>query len=189
MNRPDRQRGAIGRVLDGLYLLCGWLAGALMVGICAIMVAMSGGREIGFNIRGGDEIAAWALAAMFGLGLAHTFQHGEVVRVGLLVERFQGRARLIVEGCCLVVGSILTGALAWYCIDLVYDSWRFKERAQGLLPIMIWIPQSLLAFGMTVQFLAFVDQLLRCLQGLKPDYAKDPPKTAEEVMERAAETL
>lgn len=189
MDNPDRQRGPLGRVLDKLYLVCGWLAGLLMVIICGIMLIMSVGREVGFNLRGGDDLAAWALAAMFGLGLAHTFQHGEVVRVGLLVERFEGRGRIIAEGLCLVVGCLLTGALAWYTVDLVYDSWQYNERAQGLLPILIWIPQSLLALGMVVQFIAFVDQLLRCLHGLKPDYAKDPPKTAEEVLERAAETV
>jgi len=177
---------AIRRVLDGLYLVCGWAAGVLLVLICLIMLILSVGREVGFVLRGGDEIAAWFSTACFALGLAYTFKKGEVVRVGILVERFEGNARRWAESFCLLIGTIVTGWIAWYCADFVWDGYRFKDVTPGMLVLPLWIVQFPLAFGTTVQFIAFVEQLVITVLGYKPDYAKDPPKTAEEVLERAA---
>ncbi len=172
-----------------LYLTCGWLAGISLVGICILMLLLSLGRIIGFNLRGGDEITAWASTATFALGLAHTFYHGEMVRVGLLIEGLSSRWRLIAEGLCLIVGSIFTGLLAFYCIDFVWDGYRFHEPTPGVLVIPLWVPQAPLAFGTSVLFIAMVEQLVLCLSGQRPAYAKDAPKTTEEVLERAASSV
>jgi TRAP-type C4-dicarboxylate transport system permease small subunit len=177
---------AVRRGLHALYLACGWVAGFLLVLICVLMLLMSVGREVGINIRGGDEICGWASTACFALGLAYTFKQGEMVRVGILVERFEGDARRWAEAGCLVIGCILTGWIAWFCSDFVYDAYRFKDVTPGMLVLPLWIVQFPLAFGTTVQFIAFVEQLVITVLGYKPDYAKDPPKTAEEVLERAA---
>ncbi len=185
----QRQRGKFGAALDGLYLACGWLAGLMLIVVCALMLILSAGREVSFNLRGGDEFAAWATAAMFALGLAHTFREGAMVRVGLLIERFEGRARLVAETVCLALGCVATGALAWFTVDLVWDSYRFNERAQGVVPVAMWLPQSALALGMIVQFIAFLDQFVGCLRGALPAYALPAPKTAAEVLERAASSL
>lgn len=56
--------------LDGLYLVCGVLAGLALVAIAVIMLLLSLGRQVGFNLRGGDEMAAWLTAATAFLGLA-----------------------------------------------------------------------------------------------------------------------
>ena len=44
------------------------------------------------------------MAAMAFLGLAHTFRHGEMIRVGLLIDRFEGRTRWCVEIFALLIG-------------------------------------------------------------------------------------
>lgn len=183
------ERGTARVLLDGLYMGCGIVAGLFLVLICVLMMLISVGREVGFNVPAGDDITGWLCAASFALGLAHTFKNGDVVRVGLLVEKLDGRARLWVEAACLAFGTLCTGALAWYCIDLVADSIEFNERAQGVLPIPMWIPQSAVAVGCAVQFVAFADELVRTLGGHRPAYAKDEPKTVEEVLERAASSV
>ena len=177
------------RPLSLLYLACGWLAGISLIGICILMLLLSLGRIIGFNLRGGDEITAWASTATFALGLAHTFYHGEMVRVGLLIEGLSSRWRLVAESLCLIIGCVFTGLLAFYCIDFVWDGYRFHEPTPGVLVIPLWIPQAPLAFGTSVLFIAMVEQLILCLTGRRPTYAKDAPKTTEEVLERAASSV
>ena len=179
--------GRLRRILDVLYTACGVLAAACLVGICALMMLLSIGREIGVNVRSGDDITAWLNAAMFALGLAYTFRHGEIVRVGLGIERLTGRARVRAEAACLVVGTASAGALAVFTADMVRDAWAFNDRAQGVLAAPMWIVQLPVAFGMAVLFVAFAEQLLLALCGTKPLYARDPPKTKDEVLARAAE--
>src|ERR1043166_10023891 len=96
-------------VLDGLYLFAGYLAGLFLVAIFVLMMALSSGREISFNIPAGDDFASWCMAAMAFLGLAHTFRHGEMIRVGLLIDHLTGRTRWFVEIFSLIVGCGFIG--------------------------------------------------------------------------------
>ncbi len=54
--------------------------------------------------------------------------------------------------------------------SFVYDSWKFKEVAQGLIKIPIWIPQLSFLFGVLIFFIAVVDDLVAVLLGRKPAY-------------------
>ena len=90
--------------LDKLYLFAGYAAGFFLVAIFVLMMGLSIGREIGFNIPAGDDFASWSMAALAFLGLAHTFKSGEMIRVGLLIDHFKGRTRWAFEVFSLVLG-------------------------------------------------------------------------------------
>lgn len=176
------------RALDALYLGAGIIAGCFLVVIGALMLLLSLGRQVGFNLRGGDDLTAWSLVAMSFLALAHTFKHGEMIRVGLIVERFSGRARRALELAALTTGTVFLAAFAWYAVTMVQDSWRFGEYAQGALAVPIWIPQTGLAIGVVILLIAFLDELVRVASGRPPSYVRAPPATAEEVIARAQES-
>ena len=74
-----------------------------MVAIVVLMLLLSAGRPVGLNIPAADDFVSWCMAAMAFLGLAHTFRHGEMIRVGLLTDRLQQRSRHWVEIVCLIV--------------------------------------------------------------------------------------
>src|SRR5918997_7181097 len=92
-------------VLDILYRLTGYLAGLFLIAIFLLMMGLSIGREVGFNIPAGDDFASWCMAALAFLALAHTFKSGEMIRVGLVLDRLHGRTRHMVEIACLSIGS------------------------------------------------------------------------------------
>jgi TRAP-type C4-dicarboxylate transport system permease small subunit len=177
-------RRALRRALDSLYLAGGWLAGLFLIGICVLMMLLSVGREIGINVKGGDEISAWFCAATAYLGLAYTFKTGDLVRVGLLIDRIPLARRRFLEVAILSLAALVTGYFAYFAVDLVWDSYRFKERAQGVIAIPIWIPQLGLAAGAMLFFVAMLDELQRVLRGLRPCYVPEPAKTIEEQIER-----
>src|SRR4051812_9031223 len=79
--------------LDRLYLFSGYLAGLFLIAIFVLMMLLSGGRPLGINIPAGDDFISWCMAATAFLGLAHTFKHGEMIRVGLLIDRFSDKVR------------------------------------------------------------------------------------------------
>jgi TRAP-type C4-dicarboxylate transport system permease small subunit len=175
-------------VLDGLYRFTGYLAGLFLIAIFVLMMGLSVGREVGFNIPAGDDFASWCMAALAFLALAHTFKSGEMIRVGLLLDRLHGRVRRFAECVALLIGSAFVGFFAWYAVRMTYDSWRFNDMAQGVLAVPLWIPQLGFSTGLVVLFIAFVDELVHVLTGHPPRYEKPPPATADEIVERAVQT-
>jgi TRAP-type C4-dicarboxylate transport system permease small subunit len=176
------------KFLDRLYLFSGFAAGGFLVAIFVLMMYLSAGRPIGFNIPAGDDFVSWCMAAMSFLGLAHTFRHGEMIRVGLLIDRLQGRAKHYAELVALIVGTFFAGFFAYYAVKMTWDSFRFNDMAQGVVAVPLWIPQLGYSVGLVILLIAFVDELVHVLRGNIPRYEKPKPQTAEEVVEQAIQS-
>ncbi len=170
--------------LDRLYLYSGYAAGGFLIAIFVLMIALSGGRPLGFNIPAADDFVSWCMAACAFLGLAHTFRSGEMIRVALLLDRMPARLRHLAEIAALSVGTAVIGFYAWHGVQLTYDSWRFHEMAQGVVPVPLWIPQIGFAAGLVILAIAFLDELLHVLRGHLPRYEKPKPRTGEEILKR-----
>lgn len=175
------------RFLDGLYLAAGYLAGVFLVVIFGLMMILSVGREINFNVPSGDDFAGWALVAMSFLGLAHTFKRGEMIRVGLLIERLHGPKRRAAELFSLGTASLFIGYFTVQASKLAYDSWQYFDMSTGVVSVPLWIPQLGLILGLAILFIAIVDEFVIVARGGRPTYEKEPPKSAEELIERIAQ--
>ncbi len=158
------------RFLDRLYAASGAFAAVCLAGICVLMLAQAAGREFGLLIRGADDITAWLCAASAFFALGHTFRHGELVRVGLFVDMLGPGPRRIAELAALSATGLFVGYMVWAVTRFVYDSWQFKEVAQGLIRIPIWIPQMSFVLGVLIFLLAVLDELVAVLRGQKPAY-------------------
>jgi len=158
------------RFLDRLYSASGAFAAACLASICALMLAQAVGREFGLLIRAADDIVSWLCAAAAFLALGHTFRHGELVRVGLFIDRLGPSARRIAEIAALTLTALFVGYMAVAVTKFVYESWKFKEVAQGLLKIPIWIPQLCFVFGILIFFIAVLDELVAVVRKRKPAY-------------------
>lgn len=175
-------------VLDRLYLYSGYLAACFIIAIFVLMMLLSAGRPLGLNIPAGDDFIAWCMAATAFLGLAHTFRHGEMIRVGLLIDRLSGRTRWVVEVVALAIGVGFIGFFTWYAVRMTYDSYRFHDMAQGVVAVPLWIPQLGYAGGLVILLIAFVDELVHVARGNTPRYEKPKPQTAEEAVEQAIQS-
>ena len=158
------------RFLDRLYLASGAIGAVFIALICALMIAQSILREFGVRTGAVNDVAAWFCAAASFFAMAHAFKHGDFVRVTLLLEALPAGRRRWLEIVCLVIGTVCVAYLAWWANKFTYDSWAFKEVAQGLLPIPIWIPQLSFALGSLLLLVAVVDELIIVLRGGKPTY-------------------
>ena len=176
------------RCLDGLYLLAGWLAGGFLLAIFALMMLLSAGRPLGISIPAGDDFVAWCMAAMAFLGLAHTFRSGELIRVGLLIDRLSGTSRRGVEVAARGIGTGFVGFFAYNAAVMTWQSWQFNDMSQGVLAVPLWIPQLGYSGGLCILFVAFLDELVHVLRGHAPRYERPAPATAEEVVERAVQS-
>lgn len=174
--------------LDRLYLFSGYAAGLFLIAIFVLMMLLSAGRPIGLNIPAGDDLVSWCMVATSFLGLAHTFRHGEMIRVGLLIDRLQGRTRHVVEIVSLIAGIIIVAFFAYYAVQLTFYSWKFNDMAQGVLAVPLWIPQIGYSGGLIILLIAFVDEFFHVIAGNTPRYEKPKPKNAEEAIEQAIQS-
>jgi len=158
------------RFLDRLYYASGAFAALCIAAIFVLMLAQSFGREAGILIRGAEDIVAWLCAASAFFTLGHTFRHGELVRVGLWLDMLGTRGRWLAELFSLGVTAIFVAYMLWAIARFIYDSWQFKEVAQGLIPIPIWIPQLSFLLGVLIFFIGVLDELLLVLKKQKPAY-------------------
>lgn len=158
------------RFLDRLYTASGVLAAVCLAFIGVMMLAQAFGRGAGILVRGADDIVAWLTAACAFLALGYTFRHGELVRVGLWIDMLSPRRRRMAELGALGVTALFALYMVWAISRFVYESWQFKELAQGLIAIPIWIPQASLAVGTVIFLVAVLDELARVIRGEKPEY-------------------
>lgn len=169
-------------VLDGLYSLCMVAAGFSLVAIGVIVAFQMVTRGLGVHTLSVDEFAGFSLVATTFLGLGPTYRASSHIRVSLLIDRFKGRPRRLLE--CL--GMIVSGGLtAWACYwigVLVWDSWTFGESSQGLVPTPLWLPQSAMLLGILVFCIAIIDDLAAAARGGKPSYLAAEEAQRDEVV-------
>lgn len=154
-----------------LFDVAGALAAACVALIFVVMMASAIMRTLGLPTGGSDDIVSWLCAASAFLGLAHTFRHGDFVRMLLVIDGLGPRARRVAESLALTVGVAFCGWAAWWCALSVFDSWQFGEMANGLIAIPIWIPQLPVAIGAALLCLAVLEQwFVVVVAGRRPDY-------------------
>ncbi len=158
------------RALNLVYDISGALAALFVLAIFVVMLGTSVMRTIGLRTGGFEEIIAWLTAAAAFTGLAHTFKHGDFVRVELLISRLSPGKRRIAEIFVLTIAATFVGYMAWSTLLYVLDSYRFQDMSTGLIAIPIWIPQVSFVTGSALLFIAMIDELCRVIAGRKASY-------------------
>ena len=158
------------KLLDWLYTGSGILAGVFLILIAVLSLAQICGRLLGFAAYSFDDFAGYCMAASSFLGLAHTYRRNEHIRVALLVDRFSGNKRQVLETLCLTASAFLIGFFAWYATDMAWTSYAINDVSQGLVPVPLWVPQSGMALGLLIMSIALLDDLVAALTGGTPSY-------------------
>jgi TRAP-type C4-dicarboxylate transport system permease small subunit len=160
------------KALDTLYVAAAWAGAACLLAICTLMIAQALLRLNGAMVRGADDITAWLCASAAFLPLAATFRRGELVRMGILIDRLDEKTARWFELVALGLCGCFAIYLTYWLGNLAYESWRYNDRGQGLLPLPLWIPQAPVAVGAGVLAIALVDEWVRVAVGLAPTYVQ-----------------
>jgi TRAP-type C4-dicarboxylate transport system permease small subunit len=155
------------RALDVLYAATALIAAASLVAIAGLILAQVTLRLFGSQLQSADDFAGYALVGATIVGLAPTYRHNAHIRVSLFIERFRlgSATRRLIERLVTALAVVIIGWAALASVQFVRESFIYNEVSQGLLPIKLWIPQSLMAFGFIVFFIALADDLLTDLAG------------------------
>lgn len=136
--------------------------------VAAFLSVMLGiiGRQIDWNIPGLDAYAGYSIAAVLFLALPSAFQHGDHIRVTLLLQSLPARARTAFEYGCLFAGLLLAIGLAWFSSRLAWVSYTLHDVSPAADATPLWIPQLSMVIGCAGFVLAFVHALLARWQGV-----------------------
>lgn len=155
------------------------LAAFFMFAVFALVMASILGRLIGIELRGATAYAGYCMAAASFLALADTLKQGDHIRVMLLLERLGTAKRRYFEIWCHAAGCFFCGALAFFSIRLVMQSYQFNDVSQASDGTPLWIPEITMAVGTVVLFLAMIENFWLWLRNRVPAQLTSEPKATE----------
>jgi TRAP-type C4-dicarboxylate transport system permease small subunit len=159
--------GTLRRALDALYDGTAALAALFMVLLLVMVLLSILGRQLHFNVPGVDAYAGYMMAGAGFLALAHTLKKGEHIRVTLLVASLHGAWKRGFELWALFAASALAALSAAFSCKLAWQSYAFRDISTGNDATPLWLPQLSMALGTSVLAIAFVDELVLEMRGLR----------------------
>ena len=158
---------ALRRCLDALYDGAAALAALFMVLLLVMVLLSIIGRQLHFNLPGVDAYAGYMMAATGFLALAHTLKKGEHIRVTLLIAALKGPVKHGFEVWALFAATALALLSAYYSGKLAWQSYAFHDISTGNDATPLWLPQLTMALGTAVLAIAFIDELVLEIRGLR----------------------
>jgi len=160
------------RLLDRLYDGAGALAAFCVFLIFVLMIVAGVGRQVNWHVSGLNDVVAWLCASAAFFAMAHSFRHGDFVRVTLLLDKVSLGVRRALDVTCLLIAAVAVAYLTYAATSFTWESYEFAEMATGLVVIPIWIPQSTFVVGCWLLLIAMVDELVGVVLGHKPSYQR-----------------
>lgn len=160
------------KALDALYSLSAGLAALSLLLIFVIMMTQVVMRELEMQFPGADDLSSYLCVATTFFALARTFKNGELIRVGIFLERVPVGLRRGVEVVILLLASAIMAAITWFTLQDVLFSIEIEEVAQGTVPFLTWIPKSAMPLGAGILLVAIIDELVCVLAGESPAYVQ-----------------
>ena len=154
--------------LDRIYDGCAVLAALALMAIAVLVLLQAGARWMLIGVQGLSEWAGYMLAASSFLAFAHTLRRGGHIRVQIALQTTPPKVRHALELISHAIGTFLTGFLAYYAVNFVWTSYKFDEISQGSDGAPLWIPQSAMAVGAVMLFVAMAHSFIELLLGRTP---------------------
>jgi len=119
-----------------------------------------------------DEFVGYEVAACTFLALGYSLEHGNLIRVNLLISKLHGHARRAVEIACAVATLWVTSVLIWYFWLSVARSWTRGRVSSTIAEVPLWIPEAAVLVGIVVFWLQLLAYLLR-------QFTDEPPPVSD----------
>lgn len=157
------------RFLDRIYLGAGWISAFVILAIAILVSAQVMlnfttrvlGVPLPSTIPSYADFSGFMLAAATFLAMPYTFRSGGHIKVSLVTSRLSDRMQLWAELSALTLAAALVGFACYFTVALVLESWHFNDVSNGIIPIPLWLPQSVMALGLILLLIAIVDSLVQ----------------------------
>ncbi|MEP1766550.1 MAG: TRAP transporter small permease [Sulfitobacter sp.] len=164
------------RFLQKIYDLCGMVAGGLILCICLLISAQICLNAFGrfapgilpSTIPSYADFSGFMLAGATFLAMAHTLRAGGHIRVNLVVSRLPQKTQFFAELFVLIIATSLIGYATYFMGSLVVESVHYGDVSNGIVPVPLWIPQSVAAFGIGLLLVSVIHTLFELLAARAP---------------------
>jgi TRAP-type C4-dicarboxylate transport system permease small subunit len=156
--------------VDNLSGFSGWAAG-IMIAISLIITVVEIVYRTAFSrtIYITDEYSGYLMTMLTFCGLAYTLRERGHIRMMMLPHFIKGRARIIFNMACFVVGFIFCIAFTWFTFEFFWDSVVNDSRSMHVSETLLAIPQFFMPFGAILITLQFAAEFLKAAAMLKGD--------------------
>src|SRR5258708_5024147 len=159
-------------VIEKLGRLDGWIGAACLVTLTLLMLAEITVRALSnfiswvpADIPIAWEYSSYLMAACFTFGAAMTLRAGGHIRVTLILGRLDRGARRWFEACASLVAFAFTGYLSSAMVRFAWSAFGSGQTSISS-GTMLWIPESVIAFGMVLLSLQFLARTIQAVVGL-----------------------
>lgn len=144
----------VGRVIDALCTIFGWLSGVFIL-VMTFAVFIEVVMRYGFNrpTIWSMEITSLSLVLAGFFALPYVMKQGRHIRVDVLVGRLAEKPRISLEVVTLLGVIVFSGILLWHGQRLLLESLSAHELSAGRLQFPMWIPRSVIPMGTSLLIL------------------------------------
>jgi TRAP-type C4-dicarboxylate transport system permease small subunit len=147
-------------LLDRLYDVAAVGAALCLCAMLIVIVLQMAARWSSVAFPGSTAYAGYLMAAASFLAFAQALNRGAHIRVSLLFNALDARARYWAELWSLAIATAASVYLGYYSIKLVYWSVKLHDVGQGQDATPLWIAQTPVAIGAVLLAICFVDNLV-----------------------------
>jgi TRAP-type C4-dicarboxylate transport system permease small subunit len=164
--------------IDWLGRLGGWLAAFCLALLTMLILSEIGLRllsdfvpRLPAGLRIAWEYSAYLMGTSFMGGAAMTLRAGGHIRVSVLLAQLPPRALRVLEIAVSLLGTGLTGFLAYAMVDFTRGAYERGQTATSS-DTPLWIPEAAMTFGAVLLALQMAARLLRATWGLPLEEAR-----------------
>lgn len=137
---------AFDRLVTGMAYLSGLL---FLLASFYITADVVGRKFFGVSSAVTDEIGGYALALGAMWAMAYALRTGGHVRIDVLLPHLPSGAQTALNYLALAVMALFASVVAVYAWGLAWDSFTGDARAMSSLQTRLFVPQGLMAIGLT----------------------------------------
>lgn len=127
------------------------LAGSYGIPIMVLLIAGNViGRLFGVSFIFSNEISVYMMLPVVFLVAADTLRRGEHIKAEVLTRRLNPQARKVLHIVVELVAFVITVIILISCWQLAIGSYVHKELSNTLLGTPLYLPQMLLALGLSL---------------------------------------
>ncbi|MBB5321117.1 TRAP transporter small permease [Marinobacter oulmenensis] len=165
------------RFLDTIYRFGGFVS-AFQLTLIMIMVVLQvlgrlldtvllalGMNSLGLQIPGLAELAGFLLLGATFTGLAYTFVGGGHIRVDIVHRALPGKVQRPLDILVTLIALAITVYGIWFSVLLAYESYDFGDVSIGMVPVPLWIPQTVMVAGLGLLAIALLDLFIGLITG------------------------
>ncbi|ASM75506.1 tripartite ATP-independent periplasmic transporter, DctQ component (plasmid) [Pseudosulfitobacter pseudonitzschiae] len=121
-----------------------------------------------------DEFVGYAIAICVIWSLGYVLEHGDLIRVGLVLDRLPEQAQRLTTAAAALVACSLTIGLTWIFWMRVVRAWSRGTVSSSVAAVPTWIPEGAIMIGFGLFALAAFAYGLRHITG-HPSPAQHTP--------------